>query len=496
MPDQNPATTLPSGAQARGAHARLYPDDGNVRQCDADELLEQLRLLRDSPLSGASRAQLLDLLYNHLSRLIAAELPMLEGIALPVPGTLRQRTTTLQALLALLAEMYFAGITPQTPPSENLVPLQRCVRCYGWHIGISQLVAAPTRPGIWRDLHTAYRRARQLGLAHTAIGHGEPTIEANYIRILMAGIAQPASFSAGELALVSAYIDNCLRLPEVSDIPPGDRGGVFWIDLDSDLPAHAMSRRTPTSDVPALFFACDVSARVLRDHLAQLRKTGNAGSLGLPPQAGSAAGLGALGRLAGIWGNPAKRRFPRRRQSYRVVLCAAFDPLWQALRNPDGPVRTSEWMVTNESPDGYLLMHVAGPTDNLRVGDVIAVQPRGETSGGKPAWHVGIVRWAMSENPEHVEIGMQQVATRAQAATIVRPSSPEDGTPAMILPEMPPIRSTPALLVETGTISSRPGDRFLLIDHSSGSVSDVRVVGITEETAQIEILNVVPDETM
>jgi hypothetical protein len=336
--------------------------------------------------------------------------------------------------------------------------------------------------------------SRKLGLTSQPGSPGGPSIESEYVRLLMAGIAQPASFCASELALISAYIDGCLRAPELTEIPPRDRGGVFWIDLDSDIPAHALSRRQPTNDVAALYFACDLAARVLREHLTQLRKPDGAAALGLPALAGTEAGQGALRRLADIWGSPARRRFPRRRQSYRVNLCAGLDQLWQALRHPDQAPSGSEWMVTNESPDGFLLMHVSGPTDTLGVGDVVAIQPKGERAPQGATWHVGIVRWALSENPEHIEIGLQQVATRALAATIVRPMSDGNSLSALLLPEMPPMRQTQAVLTETGKLGGLSGGLLLLVDHERESVSEIRPLALTEQTSRIEVFSVVPHE--
>ncbi|EKE16563.1 MAG: hypothetical protein ACD_10C00912G0001, partial [uncultured bacterium] len=64
-------------------------------------------------------------------------------------------------------------------------------------------------------------------------------------------------------------------------------------------------------------------------------------------------------------------------------------------------------MVTNESPDGYALMHISGNTNGLHVGDIIALQALGEHVETPAAWHVCLIRWAISENPEHIELGLE-----------------------------------------------------------------------------------------
>ena len=74
----------------------------------------------------------------------------------------------------------------------------------------------------------------------------------------------------------------------------------------------------------------------------------------------------------------------------------------------------TSWMVTNESPDGYALMHVTGKTNRVTPGDIVALRTENVAD-----WQICIVRWALSENPEHLEIGLQVLATRA-----TRQSSP------------------------------------------------------------------------
>ena len=47
-----------------------------------------------------------------------------------------------------------------------------------------------------------------------------------------------------------------------------------------------------------------------------------------------------------LWGRPARRRFQRRHQSYRVSLCAGLEQLWQLIRDPETDGQISEWTVS------------------------------------------------------------------------------------------------------------------------------------------------------
>ena len=474
---------------------------GRTGSGDAEEIHQQLLVLRESATSAAERTKLLDLLFKHVDRVVSAELPRLHEVRLPVSRKFRHRIGIIQELLETLAQEYFNTLSElfdprgTPPPHAPQNTLRLLVRCIGWHIRISHLVAAPNGVGIWQKLHAAYRTARRLGLAEEPGPDGEPSIQQSYMHILLAAIAQPASFCSNELEFIADYIGSSVTTVDIFETPPLDRGGVFWLDLEQDLPAQALERRIPPSDILALYFACDLVARNTRGRLAALTQGAPASSLGLPAFADTPAGHGVLRRLAQIWGQPAKRRYPRRRQSYRVNLCAGLEHLWQLIRYPEQPGQISEWMVTNESPEGYSLMHMTGLTSHLRVGDIVAVQPIGERSEATPTWHVGIVRWAISENQEHIELGMQQLASHAIAAEVIRPLELENGNlSALILPEIPPWRDLPALVTQTGKISGHEGSLILLIEQGNFGIREVRTTALTEQTSSIEVFSVEPDE--
>lgn len=478
------------------AHGRTGSDD-------ASELYEQLRLLRESPIPTGQRIDLLDLLHKHAERIVSAELPNLREITLPVSRRIRQRSGIIQALLETLVQEYLNTLAELFDPERKaqlLAPAQvlaQAMQGIGWHIRFSQLIAAPSGTGIWQQLHATYRTARRLGLAETPGRNDELSVQQAYIHILLAAIAQPASFSSSELGFIADYITTSVRPVDIFESPPQDRGGVFWLDLDQDFPAYALTRRMPPGDVLALYFACDLVARDTREHLAALTKGAPAASLGLPAFAETPAGHGVLRRLDQRWGQPKARRYPRRRQSYRVNLCAGLEQLWQLIRHPRSEGQISEWMVTNESPDGYSLMHMSGQTAHLRVGDIVAVQPTGERTERVPGWHVGIVRWAISENPEHIELGMQQLASHAIAAEVIRPQELEAGhLSALILPEMPPLRPSAALVTRTGQVSECDRRLILLVENSNVGIREVRPLAITEQTSSIEVFSVAPDERL
>ena len=477
------------------AHGRNEPEDASGLQL-------QLLALRNTPVSTTQRIKLLDLLYGHAVQLTMAQLPTLHETTLPVSRRLRLTVRTLQELLETLAQDYLTTLSelfdpqPEGKPRSPHSTLRRVTQCLAWHLMISHLVASPVTPGIWQQFHAAFRTARRLDLGDTTTPGDERRIEQTYASTLLMAIAQPSSFSAKELEFIANYIDGCTKAVEILDEAPSGRAGVFWIDPDKDAPPQALTRRVPPPEAQVFYFASDLLAQGAADHLTALEGGASAADLGLPTFADSQAGHGVLRRLAALWGNPVKRKFPRRRQSYRADLCAGLENLWQLLKRPEEPPEFSEWIVTNESPDGYSLMHVSGTTTALRVGDIVAVRPLEGHDPTDGPWHICVVRWALTESHEHVEIGLQVLAPRGLPVELALPHHPSgpDKVDAILLPQTPPLRPQQTLIVPAGAVDDQAQTLVVVIEAHNTEVRELRATRINEQTSNIEVFTVVPNE--
>jgi cyclic-di-GMP-binding protein len=470
---------------------------------DADQLYRQLIKLRDTPLPISQRIKLLDLLHGHAERIVMAELPGLQQVSLPVSRKIRHRVKAVIDLLETLTQDYFNSLAELFDPTSKSAlraphtSLLRALQGIAWQIRINHMLASPTRIGLWQLLHTAFRTARRLGLENFPGPRGGAGVQRAYTDILLAAIAQPASFSAAELDFITTFIDRSPIRIELQETLPADTEAVFWIDLDSDFPAHALIRRTPAAETSPLYFSCAAIAANARRIHAELALGLTPEALGLPAFAGTRAGRGVLLRLAKLWGKPTKRRFTRRRQSYRANLCLGLNNLWKLLRNSDAPKGLSEWMVTNESPDGYSLMHVIGSTYDLRIGEVVALRAIGESESGSAPWHICIIRWAISENPEHVEIGLQMIAAHALAAKIAQPFELSGRhVNALILPRTPPLRPLDSLLVASGNIHDNQEKLVLLVEMDNLLIREVRTEQLDEQTSSLELFSLAPGDSV
>lgn len=483
---------------------------------DLPLLRAHLAALRDTAGSPQERAHALNLLYARCIALVEQLTPSLSAVELPVPRRTRQTVrgtqAALQSLAALLRDEPAAGESAhgdahdlRDPPERRL---WRCLNVLSRHLLISHLVAAPAGVGIWQQLHAAYAATRRLRLAEKTPEGERCTLQHVYYAAVLIGCAQPSAFTPREIDFIAAYLERFAdeieplagggaKIAEAAEATEigDDPGGLFWIDPLRDAAGFAWARKPPAPETQALLFSCDRLAALLRRQLAALDAGQTPQQIGLPALAASAAGCGVLRRLAGYWGNPLKRRFQRRRQNYRAVLCCGLDKLWQLLQDGHGSAaEVSNWMITNESPDGFALMHVAGKTGKLAVGDVAAIR----TEAAKD-WQICIARWALSDNPEHFELGLQILAPRALPAKVVLSGpdgaggQPPQLIPALLLPRLPPLRETETLIVPSDRIPAPPTKLVLVLEQENVVVREVRTIRLEEQTASVETYTIQPD---
>ena len=137
-------------------------------------------------------------------------------------------------------------------------------------------------------------------------------------------------------------------------------------------------------------------------------------------------------------------------------------------------------------------MHLSGKTNHLHVGDIVAIRPEAEDDAPAPAWNVCIVRWALSENPEHIELGLQFLAPTAFPAvfSVAQNGSGLEQGEALLLPRIPPLRPNEALVVPTGLLAGQPQKFTIVMGRDNVVVRELRTRGICEQTARVEVFSV------
>ncbi|MDX9706447.1 MAG: hypothetical protein RBT86_02590 [Azospira sp.] len=449
---------------------------------DLAPLLDHLATLRAASVPSRQRRRLLALLGLRSKIALRGLHTEIAGISLPLSRRSRHIVRGLQNLLLTLAEdILRAG-------ASDAEAAWRALDALAAHLAISSYAGAPYAPGVWKMAHQIHRDAIAAGHVNEHVREAACTVGDTYLRACLLASVQPASFTAPEIDRIVDYIARfssraAFIVPATQTAAAGS-ASIFWIDTSRDAPPTSANRLPPPAGT--LCFTCEQLAQLAEEQADALEAGVGASELDLPESAGTPAGQGILRRLAHRWGNPGKRRFPRRRQNHLSELCIGFKAVRSLFdEKATQPPDTSQWIVTNESPDGYAVMHVSGRTGRLTAGDLAGVRAE-----GRAGWEICIIRRVQSENPEHLELGLQILGTRAQAAMLV--SDGEDGAPrqqpVLALPALPPVRPEEVLLAPVGTVSRNAQTMALVVEGKCLEAREIRPADIVERTAGIELL--------
>jgi hypothetical protein len=140
-----------------------------------------------------------------------------------------------------------------------------------------------------------------------------------------------------------------------------------------------------------------------------------------------------------------------------------------------------KWEVINESPGGLAIMSVAGVRGEIESGSTLALRRDAEQP-----WSICIVRWARSEHPGQLELGLQIVGIGFQPVEVgFRGRAAKKLEPALALPAMEPVRRHPAMLAPAGTYASR---RFVFVrEGASLYIAQARALGLDMQTSRVEL---------
>jgi cyclic-di-GMP-binding protein len=189
---------------------------------------------------------------------------------------------------------------------------------------------------------------------------------------------------------------------------------------------------------------------------------------------------------------------PRRGSNSRVQVCTDLQALWRHQRGDAPPVvnatgiTATDWMMLNDSPGGLAIMHVSGNTHGIVAGAALAVQPAADQP-----WGLCVVRWARSDNPEHLELGLELLAPAAEAVRLVRHGGGESlsDDAAIEAFRLPPLAATQrgeALLAAPGI---HQAGTFTLVSENSARIqlTDCTPGALLLQTSSVELFEFTRD---
>lgn len=423
----------------------------------------------------------------------------------PVTKRLRSIAQALGEIHGLLALAYLqivnnAEIAQLARPRRNAPLLcARGLEHVLQQLEISLLVSSGPPLDLWSTGQTLFHRAHEPSSFEDTLPGDPAIVDLPFKRMLALVSAQPETFTPREVVFLRRAIAEAADSVELSfAVPPIPAHEWYWLEPGRDMAPVPFVRRLPSGSHTLLFHSCAALGRQMGELLAQLDAHIAPAALGLPDEAAQTDYRNVLRRAAENWVTPPKRQFHRRHQPYRVEVCANIGKLWQVLHGDDDLAPTpleisSDWMVINESPSGLAMMHVSGEVAGILPGSAVGLRLKPDEG-----WSVCLVRWARSDNPEHVELGLDLLAPETHPVRIL--AQPNNGAaapepvPALLLPSLPHLTRGEALLTPRGGYVE---GKFALVDDTMNRIGVVTCVStsLDLQTSSIEVFQFQRDNT-
>lgn len=398
---------------------------------DLMPLRRSLRTLAGADIQDPHKLRIMRIVEPRLARVDAEVQSLLLDTALPLSRPLHDIARAILECHARTADIL--DTANATVPAESKT---RGIFHLGRQILLSVLAFGHPPRGFWSSMAERLPAIQQDAASLRLAG-----------RVFALAAAQPDSLAPRELLFLDAVLQQSGAHIELeSALPESMPSTLFWLDPEQDLAPWPAARGVPIPGTSCL--AADFSSLIERVRgTVELLESGTPGSqLGLPREANLPDYRNVLQRTLSFWVNPPLRRLPRRSQRQEIRMCIRLGDLWRVLQDEtlsDGEI--SDWVVTNKSPNGYAVTHVGGKVSGLIAGAALGIREMPDAP-----WSVCLIRWARSDGPEQVDLGLEIIAPHAHAVRLVPDASDHEAVPALLLPALPRVLRREALLTARG----------------------------------------------
>ena len=455
---------------------------------DLAALRQYLKEAAEAVIPPAQRLKLLELLQARTDSTSTLLRPRLLDATLPLPHRLRTIAQGLLDVRGLLASAQLSSLHQLGTDPAAVAEQEGAAHCIRVLANLAEqqqiaLIVSTTVPnGLWLQAQEAFRLLEKAG------GVSDDGAGRDSLKIMLALVAaQPEAFTAREVSFLIEYLRQYGSVVELSPQPSPPLERWYWLEQSRDLPPVAIARRQPPSQGTLLYFSCAALGKIASQHLIQLANGRSPEELQLPANSIDEY-REVLVRAQQRWSSVPRRHSHRRPSHYRVEICARIQTLWRLLHD-GAPTKVSrdatpitDWMVLNESPSGFALMHVAGTIDDLAPGDALGLR----TAPGRP-WNIGLIRWARSDNPEHFELGLEMISPTAIPVEIVQPRAAESRRcTALLFPAASGLDRSETLMTRRGQLDTGAFTLIRETDHRL-QITQCQTHHLVLQTSKIEI---------
>lgn len=489
----------------------------------ARSIRDGLASINRQKISDDPRLKLLELYLTTITSLFPSIEELFSGVPLPLPEKNRQAANLARELFVELAYGYkiilleHMGKRITFGTNKNLpLLIERALSALSKILVTCYQTYAPTPAGIWSEMHQLFRYAVTQTIQDEPIegdvGTPPSNINLVYKQALLLALADPYRLMQGEVAKTMDYLKrfgNQAQLLPLSET--SNPAGFFLVQLESDKPPRAVAQNVTVTDTRTdiLLNTLDL-ARLLHHQTTRLEAGESYKTLNLPASSKDPAYIDLMRRLIRHWGIAPKRHFNRVKQDAGTLeICAGIRAIHYFL-NGDKPAKQSvtsentdteitvmlssslidqssqqtynstQWSVINESAGGFALSKVSNSAVQIRVGEIIGIKPKKHTD-----WNIGVVRWVQSDNPQHLELGVQMLAPSSTPVSIKPSIAGESENPrlALLLPALPIIKQPVTILAPRGSYHEM---RELELTQN-GATRLIRATKLIQQTNSYEI---------
>lgn len=312
--------------------------------------------------------------------------------------------------------------------------------------------AAPSAAS-WTLLHETYRHALDHGLTTTDNDGDGSSITREYVAALLFALGEPGRLPREQLRRIHDFtvgLAPSARLARpAASAAAGGTDGRFLVASDPGHPAQALSRLPEGKALPPRGLVLDCT-----DIVAELDRMIAAGAAEPLP-------LETLRLLHDAWSAAATapRRFSRTHVKPRLDMIAGLPAILRLLSGRSPGRRQSdadrgdeqdmsEWLVINESPDGFGIQHLGAEAPILDIGDLVLLRPR---EYGKI--HICLVRRSNHAAREHLELGVQLLGSTASVIPLPSEDILAMGQEGLLLPQLPAFGNAAGIITAAGALT-------------------------------------------
>jgi hypothetical protein len=504
VPTPDPVEDLT--VETRPKHLKEWLDDLPLTNLSdvCRTLDDEIGALNRQKVAMETRLKLLELYRSVILKLLPAMEEQYVATRLPQPGKNRQMAEQARQLLMELANGYKITLLDYQNARITLgkgkivvTGAQRAMSALSRTLMICYQTYAPAPSGIWFEIHQIFRFAIEQDIAKDTIADEdhESSVNLVYKQTLLLALSNPYHLSPGEVAFIQNYLMMFGGLAQLQVFAQtANPIGLFLAQTHSDKPPKPLPQDPDEVDNRSDILLNTLElAHALHHHIERLNAGELPKNIQLPDIAREANYRDLLTRLLKRWSAAPQRIFNRTENISSTQVCIGLPSLHHFLggREPGASTNLSliqphqrfisgKWLVTNESAGGLALSGAFETLPQIRPGDVIGLK-----ADGAHKWNIGAVRWVKSDKADHLEIGAQLVAPKAEPARI-KPSiagPAETFQAALLLPEILLLKQPETLITPRGTFGPQ---RELLLELDGNTTHTVRAVKLVEQTAGYE----------